>query len=222
MVSKVPGNNGGRKGPTTTGMDLHKDAKGMNTRQRAFVRAYLNNGFNATRAAMEAGYAEASAAVRGCELIRKSNVREQIDAYLSDMGVSRDRILAEKADIAFNTDMADMQPVLEGVSLEKAREMGVNTKRIKKIKITRRVRGQGEDAYEVEDVALELYDSQAELDRLAKAVGVYNEHEAASAPTFNIDARTVALLAAPATESEKAVREMLMLEYAGPLNEEGE
>ncbi len=207
---------------TKTPPDRGEDRE-LSDRHQAFLDEYITNGFNATRAAIAAGYAECSASVRGHLLIRNDKIRERVDAYLSKLGASRDRVLAEMVDIAINTDMADFEPLLRGeMNLAQLNASGVDTRKIKKLKVTRRVSGKGDDAQVVEDVTIELQDAQAERDRLAKVLGLYRESERASAPQFDIDARTVALLAQPATESERAVREMLMLEYAGPLEEEAE
>lgn len=52
----------------------------LSAKQEAFCRFYCANGGNATRAAIQAGYSEKGAAVRGTGLLRNSKVREFIES----------------------------------------------------------------------------------------------------------------------------------------------
>lgn len=54
---------------------------GLTTKQELFVSAYCSNGFNATKAAIEAGYSEDSAKVIGCENLTKPDIAEAVDRY---------------------------------------------------------------------------------------------------------------------------------------------
>ena len=53
----------------------------MNSKQQAFVEAYCCNGFNATRAAITAGYSARSAEVQGSRLLSNDNIRAAADAF---------------------------------------------------------------------------------------------------------------------------------------------
>jgi phage terminase small subunit len=89
-------------------------AKNLTKKQEIFVAEYLVD-FNATRAAIAAGYSENGAEVRGSELLRNRKVSEVIaqktDQRLQKLGLSADRVLLEIARIAtldmrklFNSD----------------------------------------------------------------------------------------------------------------------
>ena len=54
---------------------------GLTTKQELFVSAYCSNGFNATQAAIEAGYSADSAREIGSENLTKPNIAEAVDRY---------------------------------------------------------------------------------------------------------------------------------------------
>jgi phage terminase small subunit len=53
----------------------------MNSKQQAFVEAYCCNGFNATQAAITAGYSEKTAYSQGQRLLKHVEVKEAIKAF---------------------------------------------------------------------------------------------------------------------------------------------
>lgn len=53
----------------------------LTAKQELFVSAYCANGFNATQAAIEAGYSPDSAREIGCENLTKPAISEAIDSY---------------------------------------------------------------------------------------------------------------------------------------------
>jgi phage terminase small subunit len=53
----------------------------MNSKQQAFVEAYCCNGFNATQAAITAGYSERSAEMTGSRLMSKDNISSAVEAF---------------------------------------------------------------------------------------------------------------------------------------------
>lgn len=59
------------------------DKRKVTDKQRAFVVEYCNNGFNATKAAIKAGYSAHTASVTGCETLAKPYIREEVDRYMS-------------------------------------------------------------------------------------------------------------------------------------------
>jgi hypothetical protein len=58
------------------------------------------------------------------------------------------------------------------IDLAHARELGV-LHLLRKIKVTRTTRGQGEKAEEIESTEIQLYDAQAALDKLMRFYGLY-------------------------------------------------
>ena len=55
----------------------------MTPKQQRFVECYCANGFNATQAAIEAGYSAKTAKEQGCRLLTNVHVAEAIDAHTS-------------------------------------------------------------------------------------------------------------------------------------------
>lgn len=53
----------------------------MNSKQQAFVEAYCCNGFNATNAAISAGYSEKTAYSQGPRLLENVEIDKAIDAF---------------------------------------------------------------------------------------------------------------------------------------------
>ena len=53
----------------------------LTSKQDAFVKAYLLNGFNATQAAIEAGYSEKTAYSIGNENLSKPEIKKAIEAH---------------------------------------------------------------------------------------------------------------------------------------------
>lgn len=77
-------------------------------RARQFVQAYMSNGYNATHAAISAGYSKASATAKGCQLLHRPDVVALLDVErkrLADENkVTVDRITQELAKIAFGVE----------------------------------------------------------------------------------------------------------------------
>ena len=69
-------------------------------KQRQFVLAYLAGGFNATAAAIEAGYSPASARQIAAENLAKPAIVAAIEACLAEVGIGRQWVLSEIAALA--------------------------------------------------------------------------------------------------------------------------
>jgi phage terminase small subunit len=81
----------------------------LSDKQSAFVREYLVD-LNATRAAIRAGYSEATAKQQGSRLLTNADVQaavqEALESRADRTGITQDRIVAELAAIAF-ADLTD-------------------------------------------------------------------------------------------------------------------
>ena len=81
----------------------------LDKKQRAFVEAYLANGFNGTQAALKAGYGKtrssiASLADIASENLRKPHIRELVDQRLRSMAMQADEVLARLSMFAEGLD----------------------------------------------------------------------------------------------------------------------
>lgn len=76
-----------------------KNGKKLTPKQEAFAAEYIKNGGNATQAAKDAGYAEARAAITGCENVRKSNISESIAEQMERIEKEQHRDIMSLAEI---------------------------------------------------------------------------------------------------------------------------
>ena len=76
-------------------------------RGRAFVAAYLANGFNVTEAAISAGYSAKGAAQIGCDLMRRKDVVDLLASerqrLAAENKVTIDRVVQELAKMGFGS-----------------------------------------------------------------------------------------------------------------------
>lgn len=146
---------------------------GLTPREARFVAAYLNHG-DGKRAMLEAGF-ETGNKVLAAALLEKPHiaklVEEQLDAVGDLYRVTHARIIAEHARLAF-ASVADLEDVLTQTgdsaieafnALPRATRAGV-----KKIKVTRRYEGKGDDKEPVDTLEIEMHDKQRSLDALAR------------------------------------------------------
>jgi phage terminase small subunit len=88
------------------------DDEGLTPKQRIFVAEYLRD-FNATRAAIAAGYSKKTAHTIGWENLRKPEIQSAIRKYnesmMEEIGINAQRVLMEYMKIAFSdiTDFID-------------------------------------------------------------------------------------------------------------------
>jgi len=71
----------------------------MKSKRKKFISAYLMS-FNATRAAIAAGYSERSAPTTGHDLLRQPKVAEAIKLHLTASAMSADEVLMRLAELA--------------------------------------------------------------------------------------------------------------------------
>ena len=111
---------------------MKKKSSGLTGKQKAFVTAYLSNGFNATKAAIEAGYAKTGAHVEASRMLRNPKVSQVIAKAFRDRGIAPEAIQMLLSGVAFNADVADFEPWIRGKkSLQKLRSEGVDTRAVK-------------------------------------------------------------------------------------------
>ena len=147
----------------------------LTDKQARFVAHYLTNGFNATKAAIAAGYKKARARQMGAENLSKRYIRENIDSRMAEAGITAERVQRALAEMAFANDVADFEPYLQGgMSLEAMRDAGLNTALIRKVKVKSRILP-GEEAETEIDREIELYSRDSALDKLSKILGIYIE-----------------------------------------------
>ena len=137
--------------------------KRLSKRREVFISEYINNRFNATQAAIKAGYSEKSARVAGHRLITNDNVAEEIALRVKEMCMSGEEAMGLLSDQARGT-LDDCMDVGEDgkvrLNFNKAKENG-KLHLIKSIVPT------------ANGIKVELYSSQRALELIAKAQGVF-------------------------------------------------
>lgn len=133
----------------------------LTPKQEMFANEYLKH-FNATSAALNAGYSPKTAYSIGWENLRKPEIAEAISKRLAESAMGADEVLMRLADHA----RADIGRWLsDDGDIDIARmKVDAATKFVKKVKRTERS-GTNKDGGEwsVETVEIDLYDAQAAL-----------------------------------------------------------
>lgn len=138
----------------------------LTKKQQLFINKYFECGFNATRAAIAAGYSEATAYSQGSRLLKKVEITEEISCRMADQAMTPNEVIARLADQA-RGDMADFI----GLDSEKIKKHP-QSKLIKKFKsVTSRL----DEKVISERVEIELHDPQAALTTLAKHHGLLKD-----------------------------------------------
>jgi phage terminase small subunit len=151
---------------------------GLTEKQKLFCEYYIED-WNATKAAIRAGYSEKTAKVIGCQNLTKINVKDYIEEIQLDLekisGLSKLKVLNEHKKIAFST-IAHLHNTwielkeFEAISDEHKQCIKKIERKIN-IKSTYNPQTEEYDEYEVEFVKIELYDKLKSLDSINKMLG---------------------------------------------------
>lgn len=144
---------------------------GLTNKQLVFVSEYLRD-FNATQAAIRAGYSEKTARVIGPENLSKPAIAQAISDAIAERSMGADEVLLRLAQMARGDigDFIDISSVGYSLDLLQAQERGL-THLIKKIKqktTTFLAKSESGEDREVTETEIELYDAQAALALLGK------------------------------------------------------
>ena len=137
----------------------------LTDKQQLFVTEYLQS-YNATQAALRAGYSPKTAHATGWENLRKPEILEVIQVKLSESAMSADEVLMRLAEQA-RGDMGDF--VTANGELDLSAVLSNGKSRLLK-KITQKRTKRTGETLDVEEVttSIELYDAQAALVHLGR------------------------------------------------------
>jgi len=145
----------------------------MRNKQKVFIQEYVKD-FNATQAALRAGYSPKTARSIGHENLTKPDIAAAIKARIDEKAMSADEVLQRLAEHARGDmgDFIDIESMSFSLDLQKAKEVGL-TRLIKKVR-DRVVMTSNKDGEETEThvLEIELYDAKSALDTLAKYHGL--------------------------------------------------
>jgi phage terminase small subunit len=166
-------------------------AKKLTDKQLAFIEHYLTH-WNATKAAIDAGYSEKTARTTGSENLTKPDIQAAIQQRLAELKMGADEVLArltahargsaEDFVTVYQSPMTDIagDPVIDqdgksivrhfpSLDLEKARARGM-------LHLVKKV------TYTAHGPSVELYDAQAALALLGKHHGLLIDRQEISGP----------------------------------------
>jgi phage terminase small subunit len=149
-----------------------KAAKKLTPKQERFAAELIKNGGNATRAAIDAGYGESGARVRGHELVTNRNIQERIQRAKERAGVTPEIVTGVLARHLLG-DIADVLNDKGRFDYKLAKKRG-ETDQIRKLKIKERNLFDSEgDQIGVETTyELELYSAQEAAKILTGTLGM--------------------------------------------------
>lgn len=135
----------------------------LTDKQQVFINEYLKC-WNATEAAVKAGYSTKSARQIGAENLSKPYLAEEIQHRISEMKMSADEAITSLADIARGSisDFIVIQAGLPVIDFDKAERNG-------KLHLLKKI------TYGKGTISFEMYDKQAALNTIAKHHGLLNE-----------------------------------------------
>lgn len=142
--------------------------KRFTDKQEAFVNAYLRH-FNATRAAIEAGYSEHTAGQIGAENLKKPEIASRVRARFEADAMSSTEVLYHLAQIA-RGDFDDISDSSGTLDMDKARKAG-KTNLIKRVK-TKAIVTEDSDISETE---VEAYDRLRALELIGKHLKMWTD-----------------------------------------------
>jgi len=137
-------------------------------KQKAFIEEYLKD-FNATQAAIRAGYSERSAYSQGQRLLNNDEVSEAIQERLNELHMSADEALKLLSDIA-RGDLGEFVNDFGMIDISEMRKAG-KTRLIKRLKV-KTVVGEDEETH-IQDV--ELYPADAAIRDVLKVHGKFKD-----------------------------------------------
>lgn len=157
---------------------------GLTDKRRAFITEYLRD-FNATQAALRAGYSPKTAGSIGHDLLKIPEISQAIQTDINDRTMTAGEVLTRLTDIA-RGDIADLMALsTAGFTFELATNddngnliPNPKTKLIKKIKqkVTTIIgKNTSDEDREIIETELELYDAKSALDTLAKVHKLFTD-----------------------------------------------
>jgi phage terminase small subunit len=156
---------------------MSDDTPKLNMKQQAFVEEYLKD-FNATQAAIRAGYSAKTAGSIGGQLLKKLEISRAIKEGVAERAMGADEVLLRIADIARGS-LDDCLDEHGNISMVKARENG-------KLHLVRRYSSSEKFGEEVE-----LYDKLKALELLGKNNGALGELKDALLKNLDLDKLTL-------------------------------
>jgi phage terminase small subunit len=165
-----------------------KKEKVLTPKEKIFISEYLKD-FNATQAAIKAGYSKKTAFVIGYEILRKPYIQDaikiQVDAILSDNKKLALKIVKECEKIAFSKLDDFLEFDDDGVTLKASKD--VDTSALESIQIDEMYGKAGSSVKK----RIKQHDKLKALDILARYTELYKDTQVSLTLNINTDDETV-------------------------------
>ena len=162
------GNNQNQKNTSNNGVP---NGNSLTNKQKAFVREYLID-LNGTQAALRAGYKKDSAAVVGCENLKKPNIQQAIQEEMSKREertrVTQDKVVKELAKIAFSNMRSFVEWGPNSVKLKESSQISDDDSACVS-EVTQSATQYGNT------IKLKLHDKKAALELLGRHLGMFSD-----------------------------------------------
>lgn len=138
----------------------------LRAKQQAFINEYLID-FNATQAAIRAGYSKKTAGNTGWENLKKPEIAEAIEKRISEQCMTADEVLMRLAEQA-RADIGEFISDEGEIDIEAMKAAGA-TRLLRKVRHTTRG-GVSKDGaeWEVQTVEVDLHNAQTALELIGK------------------------------------------------------
>lgn len=149
----------------------------LNLQQAKFLKEYLKHG-NATKAALSAGYSEASAYSQGHDLLKHPEIKKSVEKAFTKLEISAENVLAELAKLAFSNMGDYVAPNADGTQL--VPDFSALTRDqmacIQEIKVDESAGGAGDGKRErVQRTTFKLADKGLNLERLGRHLKLFTD-----------------------------------------------
>lgn len=164
-----------------------KSAAGFAARAAKFIEAFIQNGGNATHAAIAAGYPARSAHVQGSRLLHHDKVKAQLAERQGELqkasGLTTERILKELAALCFS----DPRKILDdsGRMRDPSTWPDDVAAAISSIEVFEEYEGRGDDRIKIgETKKIKLWEKNAALEKAMKHLGLFERDNSQNRPQF--------------------------------------
>lgn len=149
---------------------MTEESKKLTPKQQVFISEYLKS-FNATAAALAAGYSEKTAYSIGWENLRKPEIATAIQERLDEVHMSANEAIKLQTDIA-RGDITEFITPFGNLDIDLLKKSGKGrlVKKFKQKTVTKIGKGEKDEDTEILETELELYDAQAAQRDILKLV----------------------------------------------------
>jgi len=158
----------------------------MNVQQKRFADEWLID-FNATQAAIRAGYSPNGASVQGCRLLEMPTVIEYItemqEKMNSKLEVTREAVIQELARVG----LVDIRNIFNGSRLRSIDTLDDDTAAaVSSVEVVTNTHRDGEDTYVDYTHKIKLHNKVQALKELGQHFNIYEDHQKSGAGEMHV------------------------------------